>query len=151
MISSYDTIKCCYIVQVSDNNHRNSISSTELFLSPENMEPFSWTMIATHTSSAACDSYQVNIKNHFASSFPHASPSVTFWSCVFSEIGGHSQSPHMEGENQRSKLMSMLEKKEQIADSEAKKVQDQQLEFKKGFSKMCLTRQPAQNRPRTIT
>ena len=114
MISSYDTIKCCYIVQVSNNNRRNSISSTELFLSPENMEPFSWTTIATHTSSAACDSYQVNIKNHFASSFPHASPSVTFWSCVFSEIGGHSQSPHTEGENQRSKLMSMLEKKNRL-------------------------------------
>ena len=151
MISSYDTIKCYYIVQVSNNNHRNSISSTELFLSPENMEPFSWTTIATHTSSAACDSCQVNIKNHFASSFPHASPSVTFWSCVFSEIGGHSQSPHTEGENQRSKLMSMLEKKERIADSEAKKVRDHQLEFEKGFSKMCSTRQPAQNRPRTIT
>ena len=142
MISSYDTIKCCYIVQVSDNNHRNSISSTELLLSPENMEPFSWTTIATHTSSAACDSCQVNIKNHFAPSFPHASPSVTFWSCVFSEIGGHSQSPHTEGENQRSKLMSMLKEKEKIADSEAKKVQYQQLELGKGLSKMYLTRQP---------
>lgn len=113
-ISSYDTIKCCYIVQVSDNNHRNSISSTELFLLPENMEPFSWTTIATHTSSAACDLCQVNIKNHFASSFPHASPSVTFWPCVLSEIGGHSQSPHTEGENQRNKLMSMLEKKKRL-------------------------------------
>ena len=83
------------------------------------MEPFSWTMIVTHTSSVARDLCQVNVKNYFVSGFPHASPSVAFWPCVFSEIGGHSQSPHTEGENQRSKLMSMLEKKEQIADSEA--------------------------------
>ena len=44
-----------------------------------------------------------------------------------------------------------LKKKEQIADSKAKKVRDQQLELEKGFSKMCSTRQPAQNRPQTIT
>ena len=109
-ISSYNTVKCCYIVQVSDKNHRNSIASTELCLSPVHMEPFSWTTVGTHTSSAAYDSCQVNIKNHFASSFPHASPSVTFWPCVFSEIGGHSHSPHTEGENQQNKLMIMLKK-----------------------------------------
>ena len=137
MISSYNTIKCCYIVQISNNKRRNSISSTELFLSPENMEPFSWTMIATHTSSAACDSYQVNIKNHFASSFPHASPSVTFWSCVFSEIGGHSQSPHMEGENQRSKLMSMLEKNNRLLTGKQKSTRST-IGVRKKVSQKCV-------------
>ena len=115
------------------------------------MEPCSYTMVGSVTSSATCDSCQVNIKNHFASTFPHAPPSLTFWPCVFSEIGGHSHTPHMEGENERTKLMTMLEKKEIIVNSEAKQLQEQQLELEKGLSKMYSTRQPVQKRPRTIT
>ena len=149
-ISSYDTDKSCYIVQVSDNKQGNSINSTELYLLPEYMEPFSHTMLSSVTSSAAYDSCQVNIKNHFASTFPHAPPSLTFWPCVFSEIGGHSHTPHMEGDNERTKLMKMLEKKEIIVNSEAKQLQEQQLELEKGLSKMYSTRQPVQKRPRTI-
>ena len=150
-ISSYDTNKCCYIVQVCNNNHRNSIVSTELSLLPENMEPSSWAKTATNTPSPACDSCQVNIKNHFVSSVPIAAPTVTFWPCVFSEIGGLSQSPHTGGEYQRNKLMSMLKEKENIAKNEAKKVQEQQLELEKGLLKMYSTRQPVQKKPRTST
>ena len=149
-ISSYDTDKSCYIVQVSDNKQGNSINSTELALSPEYMEPCSYAKLGSVASSAAYDSCQVNIKNHFASTFPHAPPSLTFWPCVFSEIGGHSHTPHMEGENERTKLMTMLEKKEIIVNSEAKQLQEQQLELEKGLSKMYSTRQPVQKRPRTI-
>ena len=149
-ISSYDTDKSCYIVQVSDNKQGNSINSTELYLSPEYMEPCSYATLGSVASSAAYDSCQVNIKNHFASTFPHAPPSLTFWPCVFSEIGGHSHTPHMEGDNERTKLMTMLEKKEIIVNSEAKQLQEQQLELEKGLSKMYSTRQPVQKRPRTI-
>ena len=46
--------------------------------------------------------YQVNIKNHVASSVPIEAPTITFWPCVFSEIGGHSQSPHNGGEYQHN-------------------------------------------------
>ena len=82
-ISSYDAVKCCYIVQVSDNKHPNSINSTELYLLPEYMEPCSHTMLSSVTSSTAYDSCQVNIKS-FCFNLPACtSKSYILAMCVF--------------------------------------------------------------------
>lgn len=149
MISAYDTVKSCYMAQVCKMSQWDSAATMELAVSPENMEPYTWARNATYSPIAACDSCQISLENHFASSVSTAAPTVTFWPCVFSQIGGLSGSPHTGGEHQREKLMSMLNDKENIAKEKAAQLQAQQLELEKGLSKMYSTHQPVQKRPRS--
>ena len=149
MISSYDAIRCCYVAHVCKTSQWDSSVLMELSVSPENMEPYTRVRTATYSPSAACDSCQINLENHFASSMSTAAPTITFWPCVFSEIGGLSRSPHTGGEYQRDKLMSTLSEREKIAKEKANQLRTQQLELEKGLSKMYSTRQPVQKRPRS--
>ena len=148
-IRSYDAIRCCYVAHVCKTSQWDSSVLMELSVSPQNMEPYTWVRTHIYSPSAACDSCQINLENHFTSSISSAAPTITFWPCVFSEIGGLSQSPHTGGECQRDKLMSMLNEKEKIANEKANQLYRQHLELEKGLLKLHSTRQPVQKRPRS--
>ena len=149
MISSYDAIRCCYVAHVCKTSQWDSSVLMELSVSPENMEPYTRVRTATYCPTAACDLCQINLENHFTSSIATAAPTITFWPCVFSEIGGLSQCPHTGGQYQIDKLMSLLNERERIANEKANQLHTQQLELEKGLSKMYSTRQPVQKRPRS--
>ena len=119
MISSYDAIRCCYVAHVCKTSQWDSDVLMELYVSPENMEPYTRVRTSTYRPTAACDSCQINLENHFTSSIAMAAPTITFWPCVFSEIGGLSQCPHPGGKYQRDKLVSMLNEQEKIANEKA--------------------------------
>ena len=148
-IRSYDSIRCCYVAHVCKTSQWDSSVLMELSVSPQNMEPYTWVRTHIYSPSAACDSCQINLENHFTLSISSAAPTITFWPCVFSEIGGLSQSPHTGGECQRDKLMSMLNEKEKIANEKANQLDRQHLELEKGLLKLHSTRQPVQKRPRS--
>ena len=149
MISSYDAIRCCYVAHVCKTSQWDSSVLMELSVSPENMEPYTRVRTSTYHPNAVCDSCQIKLENHFTSSIATEPQTITFWPCVFSEIGGLSQSPHTGGECQRDKLMSMLNEKEKIANEKANQLYTQHLELEKGLLKLHSTRQPVQKRPRS--
>ena len=149
MISSYDAIRCCYVAHVFKTSKWDSSVLTELSVSPENMEPYTRVRSATYCPTAACDSCQINLENHFTSSIPMAAPTIIFWPCVFSEIGDLSQCPHTGGKYQRDQLVSMLNEREKNANEKANQLHTQQLELEKGLSKMYSIRQPVKKRPRS--
>ena len=149
MISSYDAIRCCYVAHVRKTSQWDSSVLMELSVSPENMEPHTKVRTSTYCPTAVCDSCQIKLENHFTSSIATEPPTITFWPCVFSEIGGLSQCPHTGGKYQRDKLVSMLNEREKNANEKANQLHTQQLELEKGLSKMYSTRQPVQKRPRS--
>ena len=93
VITSYDMVKCRFVVKIGTAHHSTIYDSTEILLSPENMEPYTWVYTATHVPRPSAETCTIRLANHFAVPVS-ASPSVTFQSDVFSEIGGITGSPH---------------------------------------------------------
>jgi len=114
MISSYDTVNCRFVVKVGTSNQRTTSESTEMLLPPENMEPYTWFRGARHAPRPSAETYTITLTNHFAVPVG-ASPTVTFHSDVFSDIGGITGSPHMGGQAQQDRLIQLIETKEAIA------------------------------------
>ena len=120
MISSYDTVNCRYVAKVSTTNQWTASGSTEMLLSPENIEPYTWVRTATHVPCPSAETCTITLANHFAAPVS-ASPFVTFQSSVFSDVGGITGSPHTGGQAQQDRLIELIERKEAIAKEEAKK------------------------------
>ena len=147
MISSYDTVNCRFVVNVGTKNQWTTSESTEMLLSPKNMEPYTWVRTARHVPCPSAETCTISLANHFAAPVS-ASPTVTFQSGVFSDIGGITGTPHMGGQAQQDRLIQLIERKEAIAKKEAEKIQAQQVELEKGLSSLYSTRVPVESRPR---
>ena len=48
MIRSYDTVNCRFVVKIGTSNQTTASESTEMLLSPKNMEPYTWFRGAWH-------------------------------------------------------------------------------------------------------
>ena len=115
--------------------------------SPENMEPYTWVRTATHVPRPSGEtSCTITLANHFTTPVS-ASPSVAFWSSVFSDIGKITASPHMGGQAEHERLIELIEGKEAIEKEEAKNIQAQQLEMEKGFLRLYSAHAPVETRP----
>ena len=147
MISSYDTVNCRFVVKVGTSNQRTTSESTEMLLSPKNMEPYTWFRGAWHVPRPSAETSVITLTNHFAAPVC-SSPTVTFHLGVFSDIRGITGSPHMGGQAQQDRLIQLIEAKEAIAKKEAEKIQAQQVELEKGLSRLYSTRVPVESRPR---
>jgi hypothetical protein len=135
MISSYDTVNCHFVVKVGTSNQRMTSESTEMLLSPENMEPYTWFRGAWHVPHPSAETCTITLAHHFAAPVS-ASPTITFQIGVFADIGGIAGSPHMGGQAQQDRLIQLIETKEGIEKKEAEKIQAQQEELEKGLSRL---------------
>lgn len=147
MISSYDTVNCRFVVNVGATNQWTTSESTEMLLSPENMEPYTRVRTAQHVPCPSAETCTISLANHFAAPVI-APPTVTFQSGVFADIGGITGTPHMGGQAQQDRLIQLIERKEAIAKKEAEKIQAQQVELEEGLSLLYSTRVPVETRPR---
>ena len=94
MISSYDTVNCRFVVKIGTSNQTTAYESTEMLLSPKNMEPYTWFRGAWNVPCPSADTCTITLANHFDAPVS-ATKTVTFQSGVFFDIGGISGSPHM--------------------------------------------------------
>ena len=111
------------------------------------MEPYRRVYTPSYMPSPSTETCTIRLGNHFADPIS-VLPSVTFQSDVFTEIGGITDSPHMEGQTQQDRLVDLIKRKEFIEHTEAEKIQSQQAELERGLSKLYATRFPVELRPR---
>ena len=90
------------------------------FLSPEHMEPYRRLHTAMHVPCPSAETCKITLANHFAMPVS-ASPSITFQSGVFSDIGGITGSPHTGGQALRDRLIDLIERNEANAKKRKKK------------------------------
>ena len=147
VITSYDTVNCRFVAKVRTTRQSTSSESTDIHLSPVNMEPYKRVYTATHLPRPSAETCKITLANHFAMPVS-ALPSVTFQSGVFSEIGGITGSPHTGGQALQDRLVDLIERNKAIAKKETDKIQAQQVELEKGLSRLYSTRVPVESRPR---
>ena len=99
VITSYDTVKCRFVAWIGATYHTKDFDSTDILLSPENMEPYRRVYTPSYMPSPSTETCTIRLGNHFADPIS-VLPSVTFQSDVFTEIGGITDSPHTEGQIQ---------------------------------------------------
>ena len=109
MISLYDTVNCRYVAKVSTTNQWTASESTEMLLSPKNIEPYTWVRTATHVPRQSAETCTITLANHCATPVS-ASPFVGDITC----------SPHTGEQTQQDRLIELIERKEAIAKEEAK-------------------------------
>ena len=99
------------------------------------MEPCRRVRPATYRHYPSAETCTVTLANHFVKPVT-SSPTVTFQSSVFSDMGGITGSPHTGGQAEKDRLIELIEAKESIAKEEMKKIQAQQAELEKGLLRL---------------
>ena len=117
-----------------------------MLLSPENMETYRWVRSEKHRPYPSAETCTITLANHFVTPVT-ASPTVTFQSIVFSDIGGITGSPHTGGQAEKDRLIKLIQAKESIAKEETKKIQVQQAELENCLSRLYSMRLPIEKDP----
>ena len=150
VITSYDTVKCCYSARMGATHHTSDSDITDIPLSPENMEPYKRVYTPTHMPCPSLETCTIRLGNHFSDP-SSVSPSVTFHSDIFTKIGGITASPHTGGQAQQDSLVELIKAKEFKLHMETEKILSQQAELERGLSKLYATHSPIHLRPRKKT
>ena len=141
VITLYDTVKCCYSARMGATYHASDSDIMEIPLSPENMEPYKRVYTPTHMPCPSLETCTIRLGNHFSD--PNSvSPSVTFHSDIFTEIGGITVSPHTGGQAQQDRLVELIKAKELKLHMEAEKYNHSRQSYKEACRSYMLPTLP---------
>ncbi len=65
VISLYYTVNCCYVSKVCTINQQTVSGSTEMYVSPENTEPYTWVRTANYVPNTSAETGSIVLEIHF--------------------------------------------------------------------------------------